>query len=74
MVREVILQGLAGEEMRKFVGVEAGLRMSATVREDFVEDVLEDLEQMDESRLAGLGLTVEQLKVWRDRLSNSGDR
>jgi len=37
------------------------------VRAGFVEDVLEDLEQMDESRLAGLGITPEQLKEWKER-------
>jgi hypothetical protein len=30
------------------------------------EDVMEDLEQMDESRIAGLGIIVDQLKLWLD--------
>ena len=30
----------------------------------FVEDALEDLEQIDESRVAGLGITQEQLYSW----------
>ncbi len=65
VVREVILQGLVGERLRKFVDVEANRRVPALDRVDFTEDVLEDLEQIDESRLAGLGVTLEQLKVWK---------
>src|SRR3990167_2926907 len=62
VVRNVILQAFIGEEMEKFVDAEANELVPTTVRADFVEDVLEDLEQMDESRLAGLGVTLEQLK------------
>lgn len=59
VVRSVILQNLSGEEVNKFVDAEANEHIPATVRAAFVEDVLEDLEQMDESRLAGLGITPE---------------
>jgi hypothetical protein len=64
VVREVILQSLAGEKMKMFVGAEARERVPEAARVDFAEDVLEDLDQMDESRLAGLGVTPEQLKAW----------
>jgi prophage maintenance system killer protein len=67
VVRNVILQTLTGEEIKKFADAEANKHIPATVRADFVEDVLEDLEQMDESRLAGLGITPEQLKEWKER-------
>jgi hypothetical protein len=55
VVREVILRGLAGNELGAFVDEEAGKRVSAAVRDGFVADVFEDLEQMDESRLVGWG-------------------
>jgi fido (protein-threonine AMPylation protein) len=64
VVREVILQNLVGEKMKMFVGTEARERVPVAARVDFSENVLEDLEQMDESRLAGLGVTPEQLKAW----------
>lgn len=38
----------------------------AAVRLGFIEDIIEDLEQMDESRLAGLCITPEQLKEWKE--------
>jgi Fic/DOC family len=74
VVREVILRGLVGEEMKKFVDGVAGERVPDAVRADFAEDVLEDLGQMDETRLAGLGVTPEQLEAWQDCYLNSGDR
>ncbi len=30
----------------------------------FIEDIWEDLKQMDGSRIAGMGITLEQLKEW----------
>lgn len=33
-------------------------------REAFMEDVQEDLHQMDESRIGGLGITPHQLDTW----------
>jgi fido (protein-threonine AMPylation protein) len=68
VVREVILRALIGEDMRKFVSAEASGRVPTMDRKEFVEDVLEDLEQMEESWLAGLGVTPEQLKKWRELL------
>ncbi len=67
VVREVVLRGLAGEELRAFVDEEAGKRVPMAVRDGFVADVFEDLEQIDENRLAGLGVTPEQLKMWQER-------
>ncbi len=69
VIRGIIFQGLIGEKMRIFIDTEANRGVPEEARVDFLEDVLEDLEQIDESRLAGLGVTKEELKVWR-RLSN----
>ena len=38
----------------------------------FIQDVIEDLNQLDQSRIAGLGLTPEQLKIWL-KLNKSHD-
>lgn len=74
VVRKVILQALVGEEMRKFVEAEVAQKIPAPIQDDFVEDVLEDLKQMDGSRLVGLGVTSEQLSEWQQRYLSSGDR
>jgi prophage maintenance system killer protein len=65
VVGDVISQTLVGKEIKKFVYAAADEHVPATVRTEFIEDVLEDLEQMDESRLAGLGVTPKQLKEWQ---------
>ncbi len=64
VVRNVILQTLIGEALKKFVDAAANECVPTKVQKDFVEDVLEDLDQMDESRLVGLGITPEQLREW----------
>jgi len=65
VVKEVILNLLVGEEMRRFVEREAAGRVPTSAQPEFVDDVIEDLQQMDESRLAGLGVTPEQLNLWQ---------
>jgi fido (protein-threonine AMPylation protein) len=65
VVRNIILQALVGEEIKKFIDAEASYRVPIAASADFKEDILEDLEQIDESRLAGLGITPEQLKEWK---------
>ncbi len=65
VVGEVILQELVGEKLRMFLDAETDARVPEEARADFTEDVFEDLELMDESRLVGLGITPEQLRVWR---------
>ncbi len=44
MVREVILQRVVDEKMRRFVKEEAEKRVPTGGREAFKEDILEDLE------------------------------
>jgi len=51
--------------MRHHVGKVANGLVPESDHDAFVEDVMEDLELMDETRLAGLGVTPEQLKKWR---------
>ncbi len=65
IVRDVILQVFIGKEMRRFVAAEVLRNVPKAFQAAFEEDVLEDLEQIDESRLIGLGVTPEQLKHWR---------
>lgn len=67
IVRNIILRILVGEEMRKYIDAEIDEHIPPAVRDDFEEDLLEDLEQMDESRLVGLGITPDQLKTWEKK-------
>ena len=64
VVREVILQRLIGAELRQRVEIMADRLTPTSHHNAFVEDVIEDLEQIDESRLVGLGVTPDQLSNW----------
>ena len=69
MVREIILGGLSGTELLQHVEEMTSRLIPDSHQSAFEEDIIEDLEQMDESRLVGLGITAEQLKAWQ-RLNN----
>jgi hypothetical protein len=38
--------------------------LSEEALKEFIDDVMEDLQHIDTSRLAGLGVTPEQLREW----------
>jgi len=65
LVREVIVQKLVREDLKIYVESQAKKLVPEAIRPAFIKDVLEDLEQMDASRLAGLGVTPEQLGEWQ---------
>jgi prophage maintenance system killer protein len=65
VVREVILLGLTGAALTQQVMEMAKRLVADSHHGAFVEDIMEDLDQIDESRLAGLGVTPEQLRKWR---------
>jgi hypothetical protein len=63
-VREIILMKLIGEELNAHVQSEAMNRIPEEFRKRFTEDLFLDLNQLDESRIAGLGITPDQLTQW----------
>ena len=65
LVREIILQGLIKTNLLEYIKKSASLLVPNSQHDAFAQDVIEDLEQMDESRLAGLGVTPQQLKTWQ---------
>lgn len=72
-VSEVILQGLTQTELRQHIESIADRSIPDSHHGAFVEDVLEDLEYMDESRLAGLGVTIEQMRAWQKVFQDKRD-
>ncbi len=65
LIREIILNKLIGEPMRKYISTQA-LNLPEDVQKFFIEDALEDLQEMDQSRIVGLGITPDQLQSWLD--------
>jgi hypothetical protein len=65
LLREIIVQHLVGKKLTKYIESQALKWVSKEDREAFIGDVLEDLQYIDENRLAGLGVTAAQLNTWR---------
>lgn len=64
VVREILLRKVVGAAMEAFAQKQAESLIPKDAQKDFVEDVLEDLKEMDLTRLAGLGVTAEQMEAW----------
>jgi len=66
LVREIILGLMTGDPMKKYVGDQAQKLIKPEEQLLFIEDVMEDLRDIDMSRLAGLGVTPDQLRDWEN--------
>jgi fido (protein-threonine AMPylation protein) len=64
IIREIIIKGLVGIQMKEYIKSEATKSLPEKAKERFIEDVFEDLEQINESRLVGLGVSPDQLSNW----------
>lgn len=64
LIREVILQQLVGIALQTYITTQTQQFIAPTDQAAFLEDTLEDLKEIDASRIAGLGITVEQLNTW----------
>ncbi|MBF5059951.1 Fic family protein [Candidatus Neptunochlamydia vexilliferae] len=64
VIREIILKGLTGIQMKEYISLEGARLIQEKDRAAFIEDVLEDLKLIDRTRIAGLGITPEQLEGW----------
>jgi hypothetical protein len=64
VIREVIIQKLIVDELNGYIQNEAIKLIPTEHQKAFIEDIQEDLNLMDESRLAGLGITAEQFQQW----------
>ena len=64
LIREVILQKMGDIHANEYMKKEAEKVIPKENQDAFVEDAAEDLSQLDQSRIVGLGVTPEQLDVW----------
>lgn len=64
VIREIILHKLTKDSLRNYLIKEANRLIPKVKQNEFIEDVIEDLQQIDISRLAGLGITPDQLATW----------
>lgn len=66
VIREVILKRLSGAAMKEYILAQTQELVKEADQQAFVQDVMEDLEEIDQSRLAGLGITPKELSAWKD--------
>lgn len=64
IISEIILKKLTGNKLRDYAKAEIEKQIPEIARQAVLTDLGEDLEQINPSRLAGLGVTSEQLNVW----------
>lgn len=64
LIREIVLKKIVGKPMEKFI-LEQSAHVTKEDRAAFIEDVYEDLKEMDQNYIIGLGITPNQLESWR---------
>ena len=70
LLRQIILDKLTGAALEQFISAESRKEVNEKDRTEFVNDLREDLTGLDESRLAGLGVSVEELQGWKSLQGN----
>lgn len=64
LISEIIQQKIVGSHLKEFIDSKSLEIVEEKDRNAFVEDLWEDLKEIDRSRIAGLGITPEQLSEW----------
>lgn len=64
IVRDIILNNKVQEQLDQYIQIEATRQIPESDRKSFIEDIQEDLKEIDESYLAGLGIDSGQLAKW----------
>ncbi len=66
LIGDIIQRKLHGPTMDEFIKTQTQKFVKEEDRVLFTEDVMEDLREIDESRIVGLGITRDQLKAWKE--------
>lgn len=64
IIKEIVVSLLAGDAMKAYIDSRTAQSIPEDDREDFIEDVNEDLREISPQRIAGMGITREQLQRW----------
>ncbi len=70
IIREIILQRLIGFNAQDYIKKKSEEIIPKADQKAFLEDILEDLEELDHSRIAGFGVTLQQLDGWLELYQN----
>src|SRR5204863_1091091 len=64
VIRDIILSKIAKAEVERYINIKADQLIPDNDKTAFIEDVLEDIKEIDQSRTVGLGVTSAQLEEW----------
>lgn len=70
VLRNVIVRQMIGKNLNEYVVSEAEEKVELQDRQRFIEDVFEDLKEIGPERIAGLGITVDELIAWKEKFKN----
>lgn len=71
ILRHVILHQIVEPAIEHYIETQAQVLVKGEDRQAFIEDIYEDIENIDVSRLAGLGVTKEQLADWQKLINKN---
>jgi len=69
LIHDIIIKNLVGNEMVHYVRTASKALVTPNEQDSFIEDVLEDLQELNPNRITGLGITVEELNAWLNKKS-----
>jgi len=70
VIQKIILQLFFGKAMENLIAAEAEKLIPEANRQAFIQDILEDLDQINENRLVGMDVTPNNLNAWLQLRSN----
>lgn len=63
-IRDIILDKLVGGRLKMYIDSHIDRMIPEKDQTAFLKDVMEDLQEMDQSRIVGLGITTKELEEW----------
>ncbi len=66
IISHIITHILVGKSLDEYIFIQTSKLIKKEEQASFIEDVLEDFKEINESRIVGLGITKDQLKNWLD--------
>ena len=64
LIRHIILEKLKGKVLEDFIQKQASKQIKKEHKKDFIEDVKEDIDGINSARIAGMGVTQDELNDW----------
>lgn len=67
MLRYIIERQFVGVDVQDYIDIQVKELIAEEDRDEFLDDIREDLRVLNPQRIAGLGITLEQFTAWKER-------